>query len=209
MGTPDIAAQCLEALYAAGHEICRRVTRRDKPVGRKRCSPLRRSSRQAGGAGPRYSGLSAPHPAGRRRGRSSVLLRRRMIVVVAYGCILPASVLQIPHMAASTCTFRCCRITGAAHPGAVTVLNGDAETGVSIMQMDEGLDTGAVLAAVKRSPSTRKRPAASCLTGWRLWVHGCCARRCRHCPGQPAGGWGQRGAQLGPHAHQRDGTVHV
>ena len=50
MGTPDIAAECLKALYAAGHDICAVYTRRDKPVGRK------------------HARVPAPHPAGRQRG---------------------------------------------------------------------------------------------------------------------------------------------
>ena len=58
MGTPDIAAECLKALYAAGHDICAVYTRRDKPVGRK----------QVLTAPPWYARVPAPHPAGRQRG---------------------------------------------------------------------------------------------------------------------------------------------
>ena len=45
MGTPDIAAECLKALYAAGHDICAVYTRRDKPVGRKQVLTDRKSTR--------------------------------------------------------------------------------------------------------------------------------------------------------------------
>ena len=64
MGTPDIAAECLKALYAAGHEICGVYTRRDKPVGRKQvltAPPVK----EVALAHPR---VPAPHPAGRQRG---------------------------------------------------------------------------------------------------------------------------------------------
>ena len=66
MGTPDIAADCLKALYEAGHDICAVYTRRDKPVGRKQVLTAPPVKEVALARHPR---LSAPHPAGRRRGR--------------------------------------------------------------------------------------------------------------------------------------------
>ena len=59
MGTPDIAAECLKALYAAGHDICGVYTRRDKPVGRKQSTAHRSSS-------PAPCGTAARMPTSRR-----------------------------------------------------------------------------------------------------------------------------------------------
>ena len=67
-----------------------------------------------------------------------------MLVVAAYGIILPQAVLDLPPTAASTSTPRCCRAGGAA-PIHRAIEAGDAETGITIMQMDAGLDTGAML----------------------------------------------------------------
>ncbi len=147
MGTPDIAAQCLEALYAAGHEICGVYTRRDKPVGRKQVltAPPVKQVALAHGA-PVFQ------PRTLRGGAEDDTIRAlapEIIVVVAYGCILPASVLQIPpHGCINLHVSLLPNYRGSA-PVQWSVLNGDAETGVSIMQMDEGLDTGAVLSCEK------------------------------------------------------------
>ena len=123
MGTPDIAAECLKALYAAGHDICAVYTRRDKPVGRKQvltAPPVKEVALA--------HGTPVFQPRTLRDGSEDENIRAlapELIVVVAYGCILP-------------------KYRGSA-PVQWSVLNGDAETGVSIMQMDEGLDNGDVL----------------------------------------------------------------
>lgn len=147
MGTPDIAAACLEALYAAGHEICAVYTRRDKPVGRKQvltAPPVKTVARA--------HGTPVFQPRTLRDGGEDENIRAlapELIVVVAYGCILPASVLQIPkHGCINLHVSLLPKYRGSA-PVQWSVLNGDAETGVSIMQMDEGLDTGDVLACEK------------------------------------------------------------
>ena len=67
MGTPDIAADCLKALYEAGHDICGVYTRRDKPVGRRQvltAPPVKEVALAHG-----TPVFQPPHPAGRRRGR--------------------------------------------------------------------------------------------------------------------------------------------
>ena len=129
MGTPDIAAECLKALYAAGHDICAVYTRRDKPVGRKQvltAPPVKEVALA--------HGTPVFQPRTLRDGSEDENIRAlapELIVVVAYGCInLHVSLLP--------------KNRGSA-PVQWAVLNGDAETGVSIMQMDEGLDTGDVL----------------------------------------------------------------
>ena len=133
MGTPDIAADCLKALYEAGHDICGVYTRRDKPVGRRQvltAPPVKEVALA--------HGTPVFQPRTLRDGGEDENIRAlapELIVVVAYGCInLHVSLLP--------------KYRGSA-PVQWAVLNGDAETGVSIMQMDEGLDTGDVLACEK------------------------------------------------------------
>ena len=143
MGTPDIAAECLKALYAAGHEICGVYTRRDKPVGRKQvltAPPVKEVALE--------HGTPVFQPRTLRDGSEDENIRTlapELIVVVAYGCILHASVLSIPkHGCINLHVSLLPKYRGSA-PVQWSVLNGDPETGVSIMQMDEGLDTGDVL----------------------------------------------------------------
>ena len=147
MGTPDIAAECLKALYAAGHEICGVYTRRDKPVGRKQvltAPPVKEVALE--------HGTPVFQPRTLRDGSEDENIRTlapELIVVVAYGCILPASVLSIPkHGCINLHVSLLPKYRGSA-PVQWSVLNGDPETGVSIMQMDEGLDTGDVLRCEK------------------------------------------------------------
>ena len=87
MGTPDIAAECLKALYAAGHDICGVYTRRDKPVGRKQvltAPPVKEGALAQG------SPVVQPRT-GRDGGEDEYFraLDPELIVVVAYGCFLP------------------------------------------------------------------------------------------------------------------------
>jgi methionyl-tRNA formyltransferase len=143
MGTPDIAASCLEALYAAGHDICAVFTRRDKPVGRKQvltAPPVKTVALE--------HGTPVFQPRTLRDGgedENICALAPDLIVVVAYGCILPASVLAIPKYGCINLHVSLLPKYRGSAPVQWAVLNGDAETGVSIMQMDEGLDTGDVL----------------------------------------------------------------
>ena len=86
MGTPDIAAECLKALYAAGHDICAVYTRRDKPVGRKQvltAPPVKEVALA--------HGTPVFQPRTLRDGSEDENIRAlapELIVVVAYGCIL-------------------------------------------------------------------------------------------------------------------------
>ena len=143
MGTPDIAADSLAALLGAGHEVCAVFTRRDKPVGRKQiltAPPVKQLAQS--------HDIPVYQPRTLRDGSSDALIEQLapdIIVVVAYGCIIPPQLLH-------TAKYGCINLhvsllpkyRGSA-PIQWAVLNGDAETGVSIMQLDEGLDTGDVL----------------------------------------------------------------
>ena len=112
MGTPDIAAECLKALYAAGHDICGVYTRRDKPVGRKQvltAPPVKEVALE--------HGTPVFQPRTLRDGGEDAniqALAPELIVVVAYGASCPPACSRPPGMAASTCMFRCCRSTAAA-----------------------------------------------------------------------------------------------
>ena len=138
MGTPDIAAASLQALLDAGHTICGVFTRRDKPVGRKQvltAPPVKQLAQQYG--------LPVYQPRTLRDGSSDDIIRElapELVVVVAYGCIIPP---QLLHVAKYGCinlhVSQLPKYRGSA-PIQWAVLNGDAETGVTIMQLDEGLD---------------------------------------------------------------------
>ena len=147
MGTPDIAAECLKALYAAGHDICAVYTRRDKPVGRKQvltAPPVKEVALA--------HGTPVFQPRTLRDGSEDDTIRAlapELIVVVAYGCILPKSVLETPKYGCINLHVSLLPKYRGSAPVQWAVLNGDAETGVSIMQMDEGLDTGDVLCCEK------------------------------------------------------------
>lgn len=143
MGTPDIAAASLEALYAAGHEICGVFTREDKPVGRKHVltAPPVKEVALAHGT-PVYQ------PKTLRSGSAAEDIRAlapELIVVVAYGRILPKEVLEIPAKGCINLHVSLLPKYRGAAPIQWSVLNGDTQTGVTIMQLDEGLDTGDIL----------------------------------------------------------------
>ena len=143
MGTPDIAAESLAALLAAGHEVCGVFTRRDKPVGRKQiltAPPVKQLAVE--------HGLPVYQPRTLRDGSSDDLIKELapdIIVVVAYGCIIPP---QLLHVAKYGCinlhVSMLPKYRGSA-PIQWAVLNGDTGTGVTIIQLDEGLDTGDIL----------------------------------------------------------------
>ena len=147
MGTPDIAAACLEAVCAAGHEVCAVYTRRDKPVGRKQILTAPPAKEVA-----LAHGIPVFQPRTLRDGGEDENIRALapdLIVVVAYGCILPASVLAIPRFGCINLHVSLLPKYRGSAPVQWAVLNGDAETGVCIQQMDVGLDTGDVLALEK------------------------------------------------------------
>ena len=147
MGTPDIAASCLEALYAAGHDICAVYTRRDKPVGRKQVltpPPVKQVALAHG----------APvfQPRTLRDGGENANLQALapdLIVVVAYGCILPQAVLDIPKFGCINLHVSLLPKYRGAAPIQWAILEGETVTGVTTMQMDEGLDTGDMILKIE------------------------------------------------------------
>lgn len=143
MGTPDIAAESLAALLGAGHEVCAVFTRRDKPVGRKQiltAPPVKQLAVE--------HGIPVYQPRTLRDGSSDDIIRELapdVVVVVAYGCIIPPQLLHTaPYGCINLHVSLLPKYRGSA-PIQWAVLNGDAETGVTIQQMAEGIDTGDIL----------------------------------------------------------------
>lgn len=143
MGTPDIAAESLAALLDAGHEVCGVFTRRDKPVGRKQiltAPPVKQVAVE--------HGLSVYQPRTLRDGSSDELIKELapdIIVVVAYGCIIPPQLLHVAKYGCINLHVSLLPKYRGSAPIQWAVLNGDEGTGVTIMQLDEGLDTGDIL----------------------------------------------------------------
>lgn len=143
MGTPDIAAESLAALLDAGHEVCGVFTRRDKPVGRKQiltAPPVKQLAVEYG--------LSVYQPRTLRDGSSDELIKELapdIIVVVAYGCIIPPQLLHVAKYGCINLHVSLLPKYRGSAPIQWAVLNGDEGTGVTIMQLDEGLDTGDIL----------------------------------------------------------------
>ena len=142
-GTPAFAAEALAAVHAAGHHITLVLTRPDKPAGRGLRVAESDVARRAA-----ILGLEVCKPPSLRD--AGIVERLRMatldaMVVAAYGLILPQEVLAIPrHGCLNIHASLLPRWRGAA-PIQRAILAGDTTTGVSIMQMDAGLDTGAVM----------------------------------------------------------------
>jgi len=151
-GTPAFAVPALDALVAAGHELVAVLTQPDRPAGRSLApttSAVKQCARRHAIEVVQPTSLKAPDAQAKLRS-----LRPEVLVVVAYGLILPQAVLDIPpHGGLNIHASLLPRWRGAA-PIQRALLAGDRETGISIMQMDAGLDTGPVLlrAAVPISP---------------------------------------------------------
>jgi methionyl-tRNA formyltransferase len=142
-GTPQFALPALRALLASRHRVVGVLTQPDRPAGRGRelrASPVKLLAQEA------RLPLAQPATLKTAEGRAALAeWRPELLVVVAYGLILPPVVLQLPR-------YGCLNIHGSLLPrwrGAApiqrAILAGDAETGVTIMQLDAGLDTGPVL----------------------------------------------------------------
>lgn len=142
-GTPDFAARHLDALLSSGHKVVGVFTQPDRPAGRGKKlmpSPVKVLAEE--------HGLPIFQPASLRPQENQQLvadLNADVMVVVAYGLILPKAVLDLPRLG-------CVNVHGSLLPrwrGAAPIQRslwaGDAETGVTIMKMDVGLDTGDML----------------------------------------------------------------
>jgi methionyl-tRNA formyltransferase len=153
MGTPDFAVPALRALHQAGHDIACVYTQPPRPAGRGKKllpSPVQAEAERLG--------LSVRTPLSLREPEMQAefaAIRADVAVVAAYGLILPRPVLEAPrHGCLNIHASLLPRWRGAA-PIQRAVMAGDAETGITIMQMDTGLDTGPMLHQV-RVPIARK-----------------------------------------------------
>ena len=146
MGTPEISATALSRLIADGHEIIAVVTREDKPRGRKMImtpTPVKQLALE--------KGIPVYTPASLRTEEFSSLLSEispELIVVVAYGKILPASVISFPKYGCINLHVSLLPKYRGAAPMQRAIMEGESETGVTIMYMDEGLDTGDIITSV-------------------------------------------------------------
>ena len=142
-GTPDFAAKHLSALLDSEHEVIAVYTQPDRPAGRGKkltASPVKVLAEE--NAIPVYQPQSLKAEDAQ---KELAALNADLMVVVAYGLLLPTAVLNAPRLG-------CINVHGSILPkwrGAAPIQRsiwaGDAETGVTIMQMDEGLDTGDML----------------------------------------------------------------
>ncbi len=143
MGTPDFALPCLEALAAAGHEIARVYSQPPRPAGRgHRAKPSPVQALAEARAWPLRTPMSLKDPA---EEAAFTALGLDAAVVVAYGLILPAPMLVAPRLGCLNLHASLLPRWRGAAPIQRAILAGDRETGVTIMQVDQGLDTGPIL----------------------------------------------------------------
>jgi methionyl-tRNA formyltransferase len=142
-GTPDFAVPPLDALNAAGHSLLAVYTQPDRPAGRGRAltaSPVKRRALELGLPVEQPATLRSPEAAASLAG-----LGPDLMVVVAYGLILPQPVLDAPRLGCLNIHASLLPRWRGAAPIQRAILAGDTRTGITIMQMDAGLDTGPML----------------------------------------------------------------
>lgn len=142
-GTPEFAAVALKALIGTGHEIVAVYTQPDRPAGRGRKltpSPVKSLALE--------HGLPVKQPQslkGEEEQHELAELNADLMVVAAYGLLLPKTVLETPRLGCINIHASLLPRWRGAAPIHRAILAGDSETGITIMQMDEGLDTGTML----------------------------------------------------------------
>ena len=147
MGTPDFAVPCLERLIDMGHEITGVFTQPDKPKGRHGIltpPPVKELAVKCG--------IPVFQPVRMKDGTALEMLTSAspdLVIVVAYGKILPKEILEYPKYGCINIHASLLPLLRGAAPIQWSILNGFTETGVTSMQMDEGLDTGDMLLSAK------------------------------------------------------------
>ncbi len=153
MGTPDFAVPALTSLVEAGHDVAAVYTQPPRPAGRGKQlqpSPVQRKAEQLG--------MAVRHPVSLRNAEAQAefaALGADIAVVAAYGLILPQAVLDAPKLGCLNIHASLLPRWRGAAPIHRAILAGDTETGVTIMRMEAGLDTGPML-AVARVPVAAK-----------------------------------------------------
>ena len=144
MGTPDFAVPSLQALIAAGHDIAAVYCQPPRPAGRghkERLCPVQRAAETGG--------LQVRTPTSLKDAKTQAAfaaLELDAAVVAAYGLILPKPILAAPRLGCVNVHASLLPRWRGAAPIQRAILAGDSESGVTIMQMEEGLDTGPMLA---------------------------------------------------------------
>jgi len=165
-GTPEFARIALERLHAAGFTIALVLTQPDRPAGRGmklQASPVKRFAQEHGipVAQPRSLRLDGKYPEDAAAARSAIgEAAADVMVVAAYGLILPQWVLDAPRLGCMNIHASLLPRWRGAAPIHRVIEAGDAQTGVTIMQMDAGLDTGDMLLE-ERVPITAMDTTAS------------------------------------------------
>ncbi|MEE1114324.1 MAG: methionyl-tRNA formyltransferase [Eubacterium sp.] len=147
MGTPDFAVGTLRAIVKAGHEVTGVITQPDKPVGRK--MELKPTAVKAAAL---ELGLPVYQPEKVRETACVEKIREMgadVIVVAAFGQIIPKSILEMPKYGCMNVHASLLPKYRGAAPIQWAILDGEKVTGVTIMQMNEGLDTGDMIATVE------------------------------------------------------------
>lgn len=146
MGTPDFAVPTLEALAAAGHDICAVYSQPPRRAGRGKAispTPVHRRAEELGLTVRTPASLKGPEEQA-----DFADLKADIAVVAAYGLILPQAILDAPKLGCVNVHASLLPRWRGAAPVQRAILAGDSETGVTIMQMEAGLDTGPMLAKI-------------------------------------------------------------
>jgi methionyl-tRNA formyltransferase len=174
MGTPDFAVPTLKALMTAGHDVAAVYTRAAKPGGRRGLdlvpTPVEREARQLGL--PVFTPKTLRDEAAQAEFRAH---KADAAVVVAYGLILPKAILEAPRLGCFNVHASLLPRWRGAAPINRAIMEGDKKTGISIMKMDEGLDTGPIVKArqvsIKANMTAGDLHDELALHGARLMVH--------------------------------------
>lgn len=154
MGTPDFAVPALQALVAAGHQVVAAYSQPPRPGGRRgkelTPSPVHKAAEALG--------IEVRHPVslkGAEEQAAFAALEADIAIVAAYGLILPQAVLDAPRLGCLNIHASILPRWRGAAPIQRTILAGDPTTGVTIMQMEAGLDTGPMLATLRTVIETK------------------------------------------------------
>ncbi len=147
MGTPDIAADSLKALISAGHKISAVFTKPDKPVGRKQiltAPPVKVLAED--------NNIPVFQPETLKSGEAYNILKEinpEIIVVVAYGKLLPKEILELTKYGCINAHASLLPKYRGSSPIQWSIVCGEKKTGITVMQMDEGMDTGDIISVAE------------------------------------------------------------
>ena len=147
MGTPDIAADSLDSLIKAGHNISAVFTKPDKPVGRKQIltpPPVKVLAEE--------NSIPIFQPETLRDGEAYKIIKEinpDIVVVVAYGKLLPKEILEIAKFGCINAHASLLPKYRGSSPIQWSIVCGEEKTGITVMQMDEGMDTGDIISTAE------------------------------------------------------------